>query len=205
MPFGPPNLWAEIATRSTVGRGVGDVDPRHRLDGVGVDQHLGCPLPDATDDLGERLDRADLVVDEHDRDDRGTGVDRGGDGVEVDDARGRDRQPGHPEALGGEAVARRQHALVLERGRDHAVAPPVGPGPAGRALHREVVGLGAAGGEHDLVGSAPSSAATSSRASSRAVFAARAAEWAPLGLPKVPPRNGSMASTASGRIGVVAA
>ena len=55
------------------------------------------------------------------------------------------------------------------------------------------------------LGSAPSSAATSSRASSRAVFAARAAEWAPLGLPKVPPRNGAMAATASGRTGVVAA
>ena len=45
-----------------------------------------------------------------------------GDGIGVDDARRGDRQPGDTEALGGEAVARRQHALVLERGGDDAVA-----------------------------------------------------------------------------------
>jgi len=38
-----------------------------------------------------------------------------------------------------------------------------------------------------------------------AELAARAAAWAPLGLPKVPCRNGAIAATASGRMGVVAA
>ena len=54
-------------------------------------------------------------------------------------------------------------------------------------------------------GPAPSSAAIRSRASSSAIRARRDSAWAPDGLPKPPVRNGSMASSASGRIGVVAA
>ena len=54
-------------------------------------------------------------------------------------------------------------------------------------------------------GSAPSSRATWSRASSTARRARRDSAWLPDGFPKLPDRKGSMASTASGRIGVVAA
>ena len=99
-----------------------------------------------------------------------------------------------------------EHALVLERGRDHGVEPVDAARGAGAALHREVVGLGATGREHDLgrVG-AEQRSATVSRASSSAVFAARAAECAPDGLPGCSARNGSIAATASGRIGVLAA
>ena len=50
----------------------------------------------------------------------------------------------------------------------------------------------------------PTRAATASRASSTARRAWRAAAWAPDGLPWCAPRNGSMASTASGRTGVLA-
>jgi hypothetical protein len=53
--------------------------------------------------------------------------------------------------------------------------------------------------------STPSSDAAISRDSSRALRAARAARCEPDGLPKCSVRNGSIASTASGRIGVVAA
>ena len=127
--------------------------------------------------------------------------------VEVDDAVAAGtatRATRKPSAL--EAVARGEHALVLEGGGDDAVAGAGRTGRAGRALHREVVGLGAAGGEHDLGRARPrGAAATSSRASSSAVLAARAAAWPPDGLPKSPARNGSIAATASGRIGVVAA
>ena len=54
-------------------------------------------------------------------------------------------------------------------------------------------------------GLAPSAAATCSRASSIAVLAARAAACWPDGFPKEPWRKGSIASSASGRSGVVAA
>ena len=47
--------------------------------------------------------------------------------------------------------------------------------------------------------------ATRSRASSTARRASRAKRCEPLGLAKRSARNGSIASTASGRIGVVAA
>ena len=51
----------------------------------------------------------------------------------------------------------------------------------------------------------PSASATTSRASSIACFARRDTACDPDGLPKRSVRNGSIASTASGRIGVVAA
>src|SRR5438132_1500690 len=54
-------------------------------------------------------------------------------------------------------------------------------------------------------GLAPSAAATCSRASSMAVLATRAAACWPDGFPKDPWRKGSIASSASGRSGVVAA
>ena len=51
--------------------------------------------------------------------------------VEVDDARLRYGDRLDPEALGREPVARREHALVLERRRDHAVGAPAWRGPGG--------------------------------------------------------------------------
>ncbi len=54
-------------------------------------------------------------------------------------------------------------------------------------------------------GSAPASSATTSRASSIARRASRAAAWAPDGLAKRSVRKASSASTAAGRMGVVAA
>ena len=53
--------------------------------------------------------------------------------------------------------------------------------------------------------SAPSRLAIWSRASSMATRARRDSAWPPDGLPNRPERYGSMASTASGRMGVVAA
>ena len=68
-----------------------EVDPRRRLDRVDVEEDA-APGPDALGDLGDRLDRADLVVGEHDADqDRPVG-DRGVDLVRVDPAVAVDRQ-----------------------------------------------------------------------------------------------------------------
>ena len=60
--------------------------------------------------------------------------------------------PGDPEALPREAVAGAEHGLVLDAGADDAVEPRhrAAGGPC-RALDREVVALAAAAGEHDLV------------------------------------------------------
>ena len=54
-------------------------------------------------------------------------------------------------------------------------------------------------------GSAPRADATTSRAPSSAVLAARAAPWMPDGFAKHSERYGAIAATASGRIGVLAA
>src|SRR5690606_30961989 len=69
-------LWAV----KLVGRDRGQVDAelpgaeRHFAEGlhaVGMDERLGRRLPDRSDDLGERLDGARLVVHRHDRDEDG--------------------------------------------------------------------------------------------------------------------------------------
>lgn len=52
-------------------------------------------------------------------------------------------------ALGGEVVTRREHGVVLDRGGDDAVAR--GATGARHAAQGEVVGLGPARGEDDLV------------------------------------------------------
>ena len=106
-------------------------------------------------DVRDGLDGPHLVVDEHHGHDDGLLVERGGKRVEVDDAGGCDAGPGSPEPLTCEPVGRGQDALVLEGRRDDAVPTPRGPGPGapggpGRALDRQVVGLGPAAGENDL-------------------------------------------------------
>ena len=99
-------------------------------------------------DLGDRLDRADLVVGEHDRDqDRPVG-ERGLELVGIDPAVAVDRQLDdlEPELL--EVAQRVTDRVVLDRRGDDAVA--AGLARPGGALEREVVGLGAARGEDDL-------------------------------------------------------
>ena len=74
-----------------------------------------------------------------------------------------------PEPFALEPVARAEHRLVLDRGRDdrRRAPAPVARRPR-RALHREVVGLAAAAGEHDLARRAAAHLARPSRARPRA-------------------------------------
>ena len=126
-----------------------EVEPRRRLDGIDVEQEP-APRPDDLRDLGDRLDRADLVVREHHRDeDRAVG-DRPLDVLGVDAAVAVDRDLHDLEAELLEVLERVADRVVLDGRRHDAVsARPAGPGGA---LEREVVGLGPAAREHDLAG-----------------------------------------------------
>ena len=73
-----------------------------------------------------------------------------------------------------------------------------------RALDCQVVGFAAAAGEHDLVGAAPSSAATWPRAVSSAAFAGALAQWPLDGLPNASSKNGRIAAATAGSTGVLA-
>ena len=86
------------------------------------------------DDLGDRLDRADLVVRGHDADDRRLGPDRRFQRREVDHAIAIHRQVGGAEALALELLDRVQHGVVLDRARDDVVARV--RAPAGRTPRR---------------------------------------------------------------------
>ena len=182
-----------------------DGEPGHRLHRIGVQDRLRSPLAQELADRVERLDRADLVVHEHDRHDDRAVVERVGERGEIDDAVAAGRDPSNAEALALQTVTRREDRLVLEGDRDHTVTATGRSGGSCRALDGQVVGLASTGGEDDLAGARAEGPATASRASSRAVFAARAIACPPDGFPKVPERKGVIAATASGRMGVVAA
>ena len=99
-------------------------------------------------DLGDRLDRPDLVVREHDRDEDRLVGDRGLELVGIDPAVAVDRQLDDLEAELLEVAQRVADGVVLDRrGHDPVAARLAGPGGA---LEREVVRLGAAGREDDL-------------------------------------------------------
>ena len=100
-------------------------------------------------DLGDRLDRADLVVGVHDRDEGRVVGEQLPDAIGRDDARLIDRDERRPPAAPGERLQRVQHGLVLDRAREQMTT-------AGRlerlggAADGEVVRLGAAAREHDF-------------------------------------------------------
>ena len=124
-----------------------EVDVRRGLDGVDVEQDA-LAGPDPRGDLGDRLDRADLVVGEHDRDEDRLVVERRLELVRVDPAVAVDRQLDdlEPELL--EVAQRVADRVVLDRrGHDPVAARLAGPR---RALEREVVRLRAARREDDL-------------------------------------------------------
>ena len=124
-----------------------EVDVRRGLDGVDVQQEA-LARPHAGGDLGDRLDRADLVVGEHDRDQDRLVVERRLELVGVDPAVAIDRQLDDLEAELLEVAEGVADGVMLDRrGHDPVAAALAGPG---RALEREVVRLGAAGREDDL-------------------------------------------------------
>ena len=100
-------------------------------------------------DRGERLQRADLVVRVHDRDERGAVVDRRRDGGRSDATVWRDLDHGQPHVCVLGKVARGvEDRVMLDRRRHEAIA--LAATRLQRAAQREVVRLGAAAGEDDL-------------------------------------------------------
>ena len=142
-PWGPPTLWALSETRSAPpARCAGRARPRpgrrrcgpgRRAPGVG---RLG--------DLGDRLDRADLVVGRHHRDEDGGGVD-----VAPRASRSTTPAPSTATIVSASGEDRLQDGLVLDGA---AQQRPRGGGVGAR--DGQVVGLGAAAGEDHLVGPA---------------------------------------------------
>ena len=124
-----------------------DVEVRRRLDGIDGEQDAAVGVHPAAD-LGDRLDRADLVVREHDRDEDRLVGDGGIDMVGVDPAVAIDRQLDdlEPELL--EVAQGVTDGVVLDRGRDNPVAAPLAR--PGSAFQPEVEGFGAARGQDDL-------------------------------------------------------
>ena len=120
-PFGPPNLWPEIATSRDVGRGGREVEPLRRLHRVGVHTASGARSRTIARDLVDGLAHAGLVVDEHHRHDRGALVEPLRPGVEVDDTAARSPADARPETLALQPVARAEHGLVLDPARHDAV------------------------------------------------------------------------------------
>ena len=106
-----------------------EVDVRRRLDGVDVEDDA-LAGPDARGDLGDRLDRADLVVGEHDRDQDRLVVERRLELVGIDPAVAVHRQLDdlEPELL--EVAQRVADGVVLDRrGHDPVATRPCRPTP----------------------------------------------------------------------------
>ena len=102
--------------------------------------------------LAHRLHGADLVVGVLEADQQGVVAHGRGQLVGVDPAGGVDPDLGDLEPLAGQGPGRGQHRGVLDRRHDQVTAAPGRPGQPG---HGKVGGLGAAGGEHQLLGGGP--------------------------------------------------
>jgi len=117
--------------------------------------HWDAVRPREGDDLLDRLERADLVVGPHHRDQRDAcrvALDGGAQRVEVEAT-----EPVHGQqldvgaVLGRQPVQRVQDGVVLDGGREDPGATRVrGTTCPEDPLEGQVVGLGAAGGEHHL-------------------------------------------------------
>ena len=104
---------------------------------------------------------------------------------------------GDLEPLAGQGPGRGQHRGVLDRRDDQVAAAPGCPGQPG---HGQVGRLGAAGGEHQLVGAASTAAASCSRDRSSSSRACRARPYSRDGSPK-PSRASTSAARARGAAG----
>ena len=146
-PFGPSNLWAPSETRSAPRRST-SISTYGAAWTASTWSRTSLWAADRGRDLRDRLDRADLVVGEHDRDEDRPVVDRRVELAGIDPAVAVDRQLHdlEPELL---QVAQRVADRVMLHGRRHDPVAAGLAGPGG-ALEREVVGLGAARREDDL-------------------------------------------------------
>ena len=124
-----------------------DVERSNALHRVAVEAHAALAAHRA--DRGDRLERADLVVRVHHRDERGVRVDRLADRVHGDDAVRIDADDPQPHRLVPLQIACGvDHRVVLD-GRRHQTVT-LAATRLQHAAQREVVGLGPPAGEDDL-------------------------------------------------------
>ena len=202
-PLGPSNLWAPSETRSAPSAATSRSTYGAAWTASTWSRTPRCG-PDPRGDLVDRLDRADLVVGEHDRDEDRPVGERRLELVGVHPPVAVDRQLDdlEPELL--EVAQRVADRVMLDRrGHDPMAARLAGPG---RALEGEVVGLRPADVKTISRASAPSRRGDAARAP-------RPGRRGPPGRTRGPTtgcrrtsvRYGSIASRTSRRSGVVAA
>ena len=125
-------------------------DVAHRLDGVGVEEHL-VGLGDGAD-LSNGLNGADLIVGGHDRDEDGVGADGRLHGGGVHPALPVHRQVGHLIALLLHPLGGVENGVVLDGGGDDVAGLFTLEGhQLGHPTQGPVVRLGAAGGKINLL------------------------------------------------------
>ena len=151
MPLRAVHLVAGDAHQVDIHRPDVDRDLADRLGGVDVQQR-----PGGVDQLRrrrDRLDRADLVVDRHQRDDRRRPFERGLERLQVGAAVRSNRQDRDLEAFVLKGSRGFEHAFVLGReGKDTGDAVAEALAEARRAHDGEIVGLRGAGGEDEFAG-----------------------------------------------------
>ena len=116
-----------------------EVEQAGGLHGVRVEDGVRVLRLDDARGLGDRLDRADLVVHVHDADEGGLVRDRRLQLREVDEALAVDAEVGDAEALLLEPLGRVEDGVVLDGGRDDVVAAAGAAGGPGGAAQRQVV------------------------------------------------------------------
>ena len=151
----------------------------------------------------DRLDGADLVVGMHDRDQRRIRPQCRSHGLRVDDGLRIHRHHGDIPTIRAQAQHRLHEggcsmALVT---RCRLVSDGARPTPE----HRQVIGLGGAAGENDLVGLRADQRGDLGASLTHRLPRARCPNtWAEAGLPKSASKTGRIACTTSGATGVVA-
>ena len=147
-PFGPLNLCADSDSRSTPSaRTSTGILPTDCTASVCISAPCSCAIA-ASAAIG--LNRADLVVGVHHRDERGVGVDRLAQPVGRDDAGVIDREQRRAPAAAGERAQRVEHRLVFDRAGDEVTARRSCSSASAAPRMARLSDFGAAAGEHDL-------------------------------------------------------
>ena len=146
-PLGPPNLWAEIDSRSTPSARDAHRQLARRLHGVGVEQRAVAAGDGGQ--VGHRLDRAYLVIGVHDRYEGRAIGHQPTQGVGIGDAAAAHRQEAHLETPPGQRLGGLQHGFVLDRG-DNQVPPARRLEGLGGTAQGGVVAFRATRGEDDF-------------------------------------------------------
>ena len=172
-----------------------DRDPAHGLDGVAVEDDAALAAERA--DLGDRLERAHLVVRRHERDEDGVGAERAATSSAATSptrptaTRVTSKPSRSSERQGSRTAACSMDVVTMCRPRPHGARAAPRTARLSDSVAPDVKTISSA--------EAPTSAATCARASSTARCASWPKPWLRLeGLPNRSVKNGSMAASTAG-------